>query len=119
MVSRSLTEAEYRVMAAIVQELILLKKMVCMFGVRHDKPMIVQCDKKSMIYIATNHVFMKRQHIELDFHLFIDEVLTRIILFHHVDTRSKLADIFTKSISRDCFWSFRSKLGIRNLYAPA
>lgn len=118
-VSRSSAEAEYRALAFLVQELIWLKRMLRTLGVRHDQPMLVRCDSKSAIHIATNPVFHERtKHIELDCHFVRDEVLTRNIQLSHVDTQSQLADIFTKPIGRDDFWHFRFKLGIHNLYAP-
>ena len=118
--SRSSAEAEYRSLANLVQELIWLKRMLGTLGVKHDQPMIVRCDSKSAIHIATNPVFHERtKHIEIDCHFVRDEVVTRNIHLKHVDTRSQLADIFTKPIGRDGFWRFRCKLGIQNLYAPA
>lgn len=119
-VSRSSAEAEYRALAVLVQELIWLKHMLNTLGISHPQPMIVHCDSKSAIYIATNPVFHERtKHIEMDLHFVRDEVLTRTIRLQHVSTQSQLADIFTKAIGRDGFHSFRSKLGIRNFYAPA
>lgn len=119
-VSPSSTEAEYRAIAALVQELIWLKRMLATLGVRHDQPMIVQCDSKSAIYIAMNPVFHERtKHIEMDLHFVRDEVFSKNIHLHHVESRSQLADILTKATGRDGFWYFPSKLGIRNLYAPA
>ncbi|KAL1204160.1 Retrovirus-related Pol polyprotein from transposon RE2 [Cardamine amara subsp. amara] len=119
-VSRSSAEAEYRAIAMLVQELIWLKRMLLTLGVLHPQSMIVFCDSKSAIYIATNPVFHERtKHIELDLHFVRDEVLTRNILLRHVDSKSQLADVLTKAIGRDGFEIFRSKLGIRNLYAPA
>nr|AWW15216.1 putative polyprotein [Leavenworthia alabamica] len=119
-VSRSSAEAEYRAIAALVQELIWLKRMLLTLGILHPQPMKVYCDSKSAIYIATNPVFHERtKHIELDLHFVRDEVLTRNIELTHVGTNTQLADVLTKAVGRDGFDYFRSKLGIRNLYAPA
>ena len=119
-VSLSSAEAEYRAIAKLVQELIWIKMMLKTLGVVHNQPMVVQCDSKSAIYIATNPVFHERtKHIEIDLHFVRDEVLKKEIQLHHVDSRSQLADILTKSIGRDGFHYFKSKLGIRNLYSPA
>ena len=119
-VSLSSAEAEYRAIAKLVQELIWIKMMLKTLGVVHNQPMVVQCDSKSAIYIATNPVFHERtKHIEIDLHFVRDEVLKKEIQLHHVDSRSQLADILTKSIGRDGFHYFKSKRGIRNLYSPA
>lgn len=119
-VSRSSAEAEYRAMAMLVQELIWLKEMLKTLGIQHDQPMIVKCDSKSAIHIATNPVFHERtKHIEIDCHFERDEVLSKNIHLHHVATSVQLADVLTKPIGRDGFTFFRSKLGIHNLYSPA
>lgn len=118
--SRSSAEAEYRAIAVLVQELIWIKRMLHTLGVDHVTPMHVQCDSKSTIYIATNQVFHERtKHIEIDLHFVKDEVLRQNIKLSHVSTKSQLADILTKAIGREGFLVFQSKLGIRNLYAPA
>ena len=118
-VSRSSAEAEYRSIAAVTHELIWLKRLLANLGVEHTTPMAVFCDSKSAIYIATNSVFHERtKHIELDLHFVWDEVLSRNIKLHHINTTLQLADILTKPIGRDGFHSFRIKLGILNLYAP-
>ena len=117
--SRSSAEAEYRSIAAVTHELIWLKRLLANLGVEHTTPMAVFCDSKSAIYIATNSVFHERtKHIELDLHFVWDEVLSRNIKLHHINTTLQLADILTKPLGRDGFHSFRIKLGILNLYAP-
>lgn len=117
-VSRSSVEAEYWSIAFLTQELIWTKRMLATLGVKHNQPMVVHCDSKSAIYIATNPVFHERtKYIELDCHFVRDGVLSRNILLKHVGTKSQLADFFTKAIGRDGFETFRIKLGIQNLYA--
>ena len=119
-VSLSSAEAEYRALAKLVQELIWIKMMLKTLGVVHTQPMLVQCDSKSAIYIATNPVFHERtKHIEIDLHFVRDEVLKREIQLCHVDSFSQLADILTKPIGKDGFRYFKSKLGTLNLYSPA
>jgi len=118
-VSKSSAEAEYRAMSFLASELLWLKQLLFSLGVSHVQPMIMCCDSKSAIYIATNPVFHERtKHIEIDYHFVRDEFVKGVITPRHVGTTSQLADIFTKPLGRDCFSAFRIKLGIRNLYAP-
>jgi len=118
-VSKSSAEAEYRTMSYLTSELKWLKELLFTLGIRHEQPMVMCCDSKSAIYIATNPVFHERtKHIEVDCHFVRDEIVCGNIVPRHVGTKSQLADIFTKPIGRDGFATFRVKLGIRNLYAP-
>ncbi|KAL1213291.1 Retrovirus-related Pol polyprotein from transposon RE2 [Cardamine amara subsp. amara] len=115
----SSAEAEYQAMAYLTKELKWLKQLLLTLGVKHDQPMRMCCDSKSVIYIATNPVFHERtKHIELDCHFVRDEIVRGNITPRHVATTAQLADIFTKPIGRVGFTYFRCKLGIHNLYAP-
>lgn len=118
-VSRSSAEAEYRAMAFLTQELIWLKSILSALGVQHDASMLVHCDSKAAIHIATNPVFHERtKHVEVDCHFVRDEVLSKNISLHHVNTHSQLADIFTKPLGRQEFDNFCFKLGIQDLHSP-
>ena len=120
-VSHSSAEAEYRAMAATLQELKWLKRLKRMlgdFGVKHSYPMQMFCDSKSASYIATNPVFHERtKHIESDCHSVHDAVKDRLITFHHVQTTEQLADIMTKALGSSSFHYLLNKLGVRNLHA--
>lgn len=119
--SKSSAEAEYRAMSFLTSELLWLKQLLLRLGVRHDKPIVMRCDSKSVIYIATNPVFHERtKHIEVDCHFIRDEIVSVSNFPRHVGTASQLADkdIFTKPLGRAGFTSFRVKLGIPNLYTP-
>lgn len=104
---RSSAEAEYRAIDFLTQELIWLKKVLHTLGVVHKQPMVICCDSKSAIYIATNPVFHERtKHVELDCHFVRDEIVTGNIVVMHVDSKSQLEDIFTKVIGKDGFCEF-------------
>lgn len=118
-VSRSSAKAEYRALAFLTQELIWLKRILVGLGVPHVESMTVCCDSKAAIHIATNPVFHERtKHVEIDCHFVRDEVLSKNIKLVHVDTRSQLADIFTKPLGRQAYEQFCFKLGIHDLHAP-
>lgn len=118
-VSLSSAEAEYRAMRFLVQELTWLKRVLLTLGGSHNHPMLVHCDSKSTIHIATNPVFHERtNHVEADCHYVHDEVTNGAISLSHVPSKAQLADIFTKPLGANEFSLFRSKLGIQNLHAP-
>lgn len=118
-VSHSSAEAEYRSMAAMLQELQWLKRLLEDFGVKHSEAMQMFCDSKSTIYIATNLVFHERtKHIESDCHSVRDAVQDQLITLRHVQTTEQLADLMTKALGSSSFHYLLNKLGVRNLHAP-
>lgn len=118
--SRSSAEAEYRAMAHLTAQLIWLQRVLATLGVDHKSQMLMHCDSKAAIHIATNPVFHERtKHIEVYCHFVRDEILKGTIRTTHVSTSIQLADILTKALGRREFEAFRDKLGIRDLHAPA
>ncbi|CAA7036695.1 unnamed protein product [Microthlaspi erraticum] len=119
-VSKSSSEAEYRAMSFLKDELVSIKSVLRSLGVVHDQPMGMYCDSKSAIYISTNPVFHERtKHVETDCHSVREQIQNGTITPHHVSTTQQLADIFTKPLGRKSFEFFRTKLGILDLHAPA
>lgn len=73
MVARSSVEAEFRVMALGICELLWMKIVFTDFKVKTQVPMMVYCDNKVTINIAYNLVHHdKTKHLEIDQH-FIKE----------------------------------------------
>ena len=56
MVARSSAEAEFRVMASGICELLLLRKIMMELRLPFEAPMKLYCDNKAMISIANNPV---------------------------------------------------------------
>lgn len=118
-VSLSSAEAEYRALAYLTKELIWLKRILQALGIQHDQPMTLNCDSKAALHIGNNPVFHERtKYIELNCHFVRDEIITGTIATFHVSTQSQLADVFTKALGRTVFEGFKTKLGIKDLYAP-
>lgn len=68
-VSRSSAEAEYRDMASAAAEVTWVVRLLVELGVTYLKPVELNCDNQSAIYIAKNPVFHERtKHIELNCH---------------------------------------------------
>ena len=80
-ISQSSTEAEYRVMASITEEIIWLHWLLVDMGVSLSHLTRMYCDNQSSIQIAHNLIFHERtKHIEIDCHL------TRHLLKHDTIT---------------------------------
>jgi hypothetical protein len=112
-VSRSSVEAEYRVVANYMAELVWLRQLVLELHHPATKATIVYCDNISATYMSTNPVQHQRtKHIEIDLHFVCDHVALREAKVVHIPTSSQFADIFTKGLPTTVFQEFRSSLNI-------
>lgn len=79
-VSKSSSEAEYRVMASAASEITWLVRLLQELQVHNLEPVTLHCDNQSAIHIGKNPVFHERtKHIELDCHFTRDKVLEGLI----------------------------------------
>jgi len=75
------------------------------------KPIILQLDNKSAINLAKNPVLHGRsKHIEARFHFLREQVNHGKLEVKHCPSESQLADILTKGLKIDRFWSLTKKL---------
>jgi hypothetical protein len=100
-VSKSSTEAEYRSMSAACSEIIWLRGLLSELGFSQTKPTPLHADNTSAIQIAANPVYHERtKHIEVDCHSIREAYDRRVITLPHVSTSVQLADVLTKSLTR-------------------
>ncbi|KAK6131471.1 hypothetical protein DH2020_034779 [Rehmannia glutinosa] len=120
LVARSSAEAEYRVMAQGVCELLWVKKLMQDIHLLQEESLLLHCDNKAAINIAHNPVQHDRtKHIEID-RFFIKEKLDdKSLRISYTDSRSQLADIFTKGLSGRLFHSFVCKMGMKDIHTPS
>lgn len=75
-VSRSLTQAEYRIMAATVFEIVWLKALLTDLNVTIPQLVQLYWDSSSAIYISKNPVFYERtKYIEINCYFIRENVL--------------------------------------------
>ena len=88
-------------------------KLLADLGIEVCHPIKLFCDNMSSVQLAHNLVYHARtKHIEVHYHFIREMVLKRWIDLIHVKTEDQIADIFTKSLGRDKFTSFRELLGV-------
>ncbi|KAM7531655.1 hypothetical protein LguiB_035065 [Lonicera macranthoides] len=118
-VSRSSAEAEYRGMAAGIQELLWLKLLMTDLGFPPKEPMVLYCDNKAACDIAHNPVQHDRiKHVEVDRFFIKEKLEDKVITVPHVRSEDQLADILTKAVTRKVFAKLISKLGMFDICVP-
>jgi len=73
----------------------------------------IKCDNTSAINLTKNQVLHSRtKHIEIHHHFLKDHVEKKDVTFEYINTKSQLADIFTKHLPSESFLKIRRELGI-------
>ena len=99
-VSKSFTEAKYRVMSTACSEIVWLCGLLEELGFPQTTSTPLHVDSTSAIQIATNPVFHERtKHIEVDCHSIRDTLESRVISLSHISFDLQVADIFTKALT--------------------
>ncbi|KAM0952651.1 putative RNA-directed DNA polymerase [Dioscorea sansibarensis] len=99
--SKSSTEAEYRTMTAACSEIIRLHGLLTELGFSKIQPTPLHADNTSAIQIAANPVYHEcTKHIEVDCHSIREAYDHQVLTLPHISTTLQIADIFTKSMTR-------------------
>ncbi|GKA95859.1 uncharacterized mitochondrial protein-like protein [Tanacetum coccineum] len=108
-VSRSSCESEYRAMANTAAEIVWITHLLQeLHALPPDRPTLL-CDNKSALFMTQNPVSHKRaKHIDLDYHFICELVHSGKLYTKFVPTNLQVADIFTKSLPRSQFETFRT-----------
>lgn len=86
--------------------------------IQHTDPVVVYCDNKSILYIASNPVFHERtKHIELDSHTVRDKIQVGVIHLLPIASKEQVADILTKYLQPGPFTDLQRKLGMLNIHS--
>jgi hypothetical protein len=92
-VSRSSTEAEYKVVANTTAELLWIRALLQELGIRLSSPPTLWCDNIGATYMSINPVLHARtKHLEIDFHFVRDRVADKSLDIHFIPSLDQLAD---------------------------
>ena len=68
----------------------------------------IHCDNTSAINLSKNHIQHSRtKHIEIRHHLLRDRIQKGDCVLEFVETKNQLADIFTKPLPKESFFTIR------------
>jgi histone deacetylase 1/2 len=99
-VSRSITEAEYKVVANATAEIMWIQTLLKEIGIPSPRAARLWCDNMGVKYLSSNIVFHARtNHIEVDFHFVRERVLSNQLQIDFVPTGDQVADAFTKGLA--------------------
>ncbi|KAL6320707.1 hypothetical protein AAG906_008707 [Vitis piasezkii] len=112
-VSRSSTEAEFRALATATSETVWLHSLIKELGLTLREAPQMFCDNIGANHFSLNPVQHTRmKHIDIDLLFVRDLVKKGTIRVQHIHTIDQLADLLTKSLSRQRFQLLRSKIGV-------
>ena len=112
-VARSLTEAEYQTLANAASKTMWLSTLFkeLAFPVKESPQLL--CDNLGATHLSFNPVNHSRmKHIQIDLHFVRDLVKKGSIQISHVYTQDQLADLLTKSLSKQHIELLRNKIDL-------
>ena len=87
------------------------------FGITNSK-ILIKCDNTSTINLSTNLVqHSKFKHIEIRHHFIRKHIANEDVMLDYINTEEQIADIFTKPLREDRFFSLRRELGMIDIDA--
>jgi hypothetical protein len=102
-------EAEYMAACAATQEAIWLMRLLKEFGCIFNKPLTLLEDNQSCIYLSRNPGdFNKSKHIDTKYYFVREQVEAGTVVLKKIDTKDNLADVFTKPLTRNQFYTITS-----------
>ena len=104
LVSLSIAEESYIAEATCCTQVIWMRKTLEDIQVKYDEPTPIFCDNTSAIHISKNPVMhSKTTNIPIKFHFLREHVTKKNIRLEYVETKEKIAYIFTKPLPREIF----------------
>ena len=77
---------------------------------------VIYCDNTSAINISKNLVMHTKKYVAIKYHFLRELLQDKEVRLEYVNTKEKIADIFTKSLPNDAFLYLRGKLGVIPLF---
>ncbi|CAL5390436.1 unnamed protein product [Camellia sinensis] len=114
-VALSSSEAEYVAATSAACQAIWLRRILAELQQRQEGATEIFCDNKTTIFMTKSPAFHSRtKHIDMRLHFIRDLVAKEEVTLKYCTTHEQLADILTKSLSKEKFFYFRAFLGVCN-----
>lgn len=99
-VSRSSSEAEYRILANFVSELLWINQLLEEVGISMEQTPVIWCDNTSTVFMSANLTHHGRvKHVEIDHHFVCEKVLDGTLQVNFVPSANQIANVLTKPIT--------------------
>ena len=110
-VTKSSTEAEYVALSVCVSEIKLIRELLKEFELEFKEPIRIYEDNAGAISISKfGNLTKNSKYIETHYHFVNENYLEGIIDVVKIESEANTADIFTKSLGRIKFETFRNNL---------
>jgi hypothetical protein len=115
-ISRSSTEAEYKVVANTMIEIMWVQILMHELIIPCPLAAKLWCDNIGAKYLSTNPVFHARtKHIEVDYHFVRERVSRRLLEIDFIPSNDQVADGFTKPPQVQKLENFKYNLNLARL----
>jgi hypothetical protein len=105
------TESEYKGLYLVVITIVWLRQLMASMGYPQSAATLIFCDAQSAINFSHNPIYQSRlKHIDVKYHAVREYLESKAIELRWIQTASNIADIFTKALDKNTFWSFVTRL---------
>ena len=119
-VARSSAEAEFRVVAHGICEIMWIRRLLEELKMTGSSPMKLYCDNKAAISVAHNPVLHDRtKHVEVDKHFIKEKIDNGLVCMTYIPTEEQVVDVFTKGLHKRQFDFLVGKLALEDIFKPA
>ncbi|KAL4309450.1 hypothetical protein GQ457_01G023190 [Hibiscus cannabinus] len=115
-VAQSITEAEYIVVDAAVNQALWLRNFLSDLGFKQESAIVLLCDNKSAIAIAENPVQHGRtKHINVKYHAIREAEKNSLIKMEFCSSKMQVAVLMAKALSSNRILFLKHDLSITNI----
>ena len=90
-ISQSTIEVDYIASENNYNQVMWMKQMLKDIGITFEEPIIIKCDKTSIVSMSKNHVLQsKTKHISIKYHVLREKAVEKEIRLKYVNTKENI-----------------------------